>query len=45
MDESEAADPQALAVAIAATIDSPCDYRPVDSKGAARAADLLAELL
>jgi predicted glycosyltransferase len=45
MDESEAADPEALAAAIAATIGAPCDYRPVDSKGAARAADLLADLL
>jgi predicted glycosyltransferase len=45
MDESEAADPEALAAAIAATIGAPCDYRPVDGKGAARAADLLADLL
>jgi predicted glycosyltransferase len=45
MDATEAADPGALAEAIAATIDSPCDYRPVESKGAARAADLLADLL
>ena len=45
MDRDEAADPQALAAAIAAEIGAPCDYRPVDSKGAARAADLLADLL
>lgn len=39
------ADPERLAAAIAAEIDRPPDYRPVESDGAARAAALLAELL
>jgi pimeloyl-ACP methyl ester carboxylesterase/predicted glycosyltransferase len=38
-------DPEQLAGAIAAEIDRPVDYRPVESDGAARAASLLAELL
>jgi pimeloyl-ACP methyl ester carboxylesterase/predicted glycosyltransferase len=38
-------DPEQLADAIAAEIDRPVDYRPVESDGAARAASLLAELL
>lgn len=38
-------DPDQLAAAIAAEIDRPLDYRPVESDGAARAAALLAELL
>jgi predicted glycosyltransferase len=37
--------PEVLAEAIAAEIDRPIDYRPVDSDGAARAARLIAELL
>ncbi len=41
----DAADPDGLAAAIAAEIDAPCDYLPVDGKGAARAAELLADLL
>jgi hypothetical protein len=39
------ADPDRLAELIAAKIGQPVDYRPVDTGGAARAADLLAELL
>jgi pimeloyl-ACP methyl ester carboxylesterase/predicted glycosyltransferase len=39
------ADPDTLAAAIAAEIDAPCDYLPVDGKGAHRAAELLADLL
>jgi len=38
-------DPEYLAEAIVAEIDRPVDYRPVETDGAARAADLLAELL
>ena len=38
-------DPERLAEAIAAEIDRPLDYRPVETDGAARAAALLAELL
>ena len=38
-------DPEQLAEAIAAEIDRPVDYRPVETDGAARAAALLAELL
>ncbi len=34
-----------LAEALAAEIDRPVDYAPVESDGAARAASLLAELL
>ena len=41
----QAADPDALAAAIAAEIDRNVDYRPVASDGAARAATLLADLL
>jgi pimeloyl-ACP methyl ester carboxylesterase len=37
--------PEYLAEAIVAEIDRPVDYRPVETDGAARAADLLAELL
>ncbi len=40
-----ALDPEYLAEAIAAEIDRPDDYRPVETDGAARAAALLAELL
>jgi pimeloyl-ACP methyl ester carboxylesterase len=40
-----ALDPEYLAEAIAAEIDRPVDYRPVETDGAARAAALLAELL
>ncbi len=39
------ADPEYLAAAIAAEIDRPAGYRPVETDGAARAASLLAELL
>ena len=38
-------DPERLAEAMAAEIDRPVDYRPVETDGAARAAALLAELL
>ena len=38
-------DPERLADAIATEIERPVDYRPVETDGAARAADLLAELL
>jgi pimeloyl-ACP methyl ester carboxylesterase/predicted glycosyltransferase len=38
-------EPQALAAAIAAEIGRPVDYRPVETDGARRAAELLAELL
>jgi predicted glycosyltransferase len=41
----QAADPDALAAAIAAEIERRVDYRPVATDGAARAARLLAELL
>jgi predicted glycosyltransferase len=37
--------PEVLAEAIAAEIDGPVDYRPVETDGAARAARLIAELL
>ena len=40
-----ALDPEYLAEAIVTEIDRPVDYRPVETDGAARAADLLAELL
>ncbi len=40
-----ALDPDYLAAAIAAEIDRPAGYRPVEADGAARAAALLAELL
>jgi UDP-N-acetylglucosamine:LPS N-acetylglucosamine transferase len=38
-------DPEYLAGVIAAEIDRPVAYSPVETDGAARAADLLAELL
>ncbi len=38
-------DPERLAEAMAAEIERPVDYRPVETDGAARAAALLAELL
>jgi pimeloyl-ACP methyl ester carboxylesterase/predicted glycosyltransferase len=41
----EAADPDALAAAIATAIAAPVDYRPVDGAGAARAAGYLADLI
>ena len=41
----EAADPDALAAAIAAEIGRAVDYRPVDTDGAARAAASIADLL
>ena len=40
-----AINPESLAEAIVTEIDRPVDYRPVETDGAARAADLLAELL
>lgn len=45
LDYMEAADPDRLAEVIAAEIGRPVAYRPVETDGAARAADLLAELL
>ena len=45
MDYAEAADPDQLAEAIAAEMGRPVAYRPVETNGAARAAELLAELL
>ena len=44
LDDAEL-DPDTLADAIASEIDAPCDYLPVDGKGAQRAAQLLADLL
>ncbi len=41
----DASDPDLLAEAIAKTVREQVHYRPVDTGGAARAADLLAELL
>ena len=41
----EASDPDALAMAIVANLGREVDYRPVESDGAARAADLIAGLL
>jgi pimeloyl-ACP methyl ester carboxylesterase/predicted glycosyltransferase len=41
----QAVDPDALAAAIAANLGREVDYRPVESDGAARAADLIADLL
>jgi predicted glycosyltransferase len=38
-------DPDAIAAAITAEIGRPVDYRPVETDGAARAANLIAELL
>lgn len=45
MSYDEAADPDALAAAIAAEVGRPTDYRTVETGGASRAAALLAELL
>ncbi len=45
MSYEEASDPGLLAETIAKEIGRPVDYRPVETGGAARAADLLAELL
>jgi pimeloyl-ACP methyl ester carboxylesterase/predicted glycosyltransferase len=45
MTYDEAADPDALAAAIATAIAEPVDYLPVDGGGAARAASYLAELV
>ena len=41
----EAADPDGLASAIVANLGKDVDYRPVEDDGAARAAELIAELL
>jgi len=43
--EYEAVDPEAIAAAMAATIDAPVAYRPVDGDGARRAAELIAPLI
>jgi predicted glycosyltransferase len=40
-----AINPESMAEAIVTEIDRPVDYRPVETDGAARAAELLAELL
>jgi UDP:flavonoid glycosyltransferase YjiC (YdhE family) len=45
VDYAELAEPERLAEVIAAEIDRPVAYRPVETDGAARAARLLAELL
>jgi len=45
LDYDEASDPAFLAEAIAKTVREEVHYRPVETGGAARAADLLAELL
>jgi pimeloyl-ACP methyl ester carboxylesterase/predicted glycosyltransferase len=45
VDYEEAADPDALAAAIAKELGSEVSYRPVEADGAARAARLLADLL
>ena len=45
VDYDDASDPDLLAEAIAKTVREQVHYRPVDTGGAARAADLLAELL
>jgi predicted glycosyltransferase len=45
MDYPEICEPERLAEVIAAEIGRPVAYRPVETDGAARAADLLAELL
>jgi predicted glycosyltransferase len=45
MDYAEATDPDRLAEVIATEIGRPVDYRPVETEGAARTAQLLAELL
>src|SRR5215213_1279579 len=42
---AEAAEPDALAAAVVAELGREVDYRPVETDGAARAADLIAELL
>jgi hypothetical protein len=39
------ATPESIADAIAAELDRPVDYRPVETDGAARAATMIAELL
>jgi hypothetical protein len=41
----QAVDPDALAAAIVANLGREVDYRPVESDGAARAADIIAGLL
>jgi predicted glycosyltransferase len=41
----DASPPEVIATAIAAEIDRPVDYRPVETDGAARAAALIAELI
>jgi hypothetical protein len=38
-------DPDAIAAAITAEIGRPVDYRPVETDGAARAANLIAQLI
>jgi predicted glycosyltransferase len=45
LDYEQAADPGQLAAAIASEVGRPVDYRPVETDGAGRAAQLLAELL
>ena len=45
LDYSEAADPEALAAAIAKEVGSDASYQPVETDGAARAAGLLADLV
>jgi UDP-N-acetylglucosamine:LPS N-acetylglucosamine transferase len=45
VDYPEICEPERLAEVIAAEIGRPVGYRPVETDGAARAADLLAELL
>jgi len=41
----EASPPEVIAAAIVAEIDRPVDYRPVETDGAARAAELIAPLV
>ncbi len=43
--EYEAVDPDAIALAMAETLDAPVEYRPVDGDGARRAAELIAPLI
>ena len=45
MDYEEAADPEGLAKVVADQIGSPVDYLPVARDGAARAAQMIAELV
>ena len=45
MSYAEASDPQVLAEAIAKRLTQPVDYLPVATDGAARAAELLNQLL